>query len=142
MLVKRGAKTDRPAAVDPKAFFEPGRTDWTAQEERFAYGDAWRIATPAVVTTERLSPGSDPTIEQIELAAVVFTNAQANDDQWLRLGLDDREGPGVLELTATVHTDAPVLVTLVDEAGRLLSGANAGQEIQPGRGGEPPAGNR
>ena len=54
VLVKRGKKTDRPAAVNPKAFFEPGRTDWTPEEERYAYGDAWHIAMPGVSTTDRL----------------------------------------------------------------------------------------
>ena len=107
VLVKRGAKTDRPAAVDPKRFFAPGRTDWTPEEERYAYGDAWRIARPAIVTTEALSVGKNRVADQLELAAVVFTNAQAND--------------GVLELGASICSDPPVQVTLVDDAGNPIA---------------------
>jgi hypothetical protein len=115
VLAKRRAKSDRPAAVNPKEYFAPGRTDWTLEEQRYAYGDAWRIAEPAVVTTEALSVGHNPTTDQLELAAVVFTNAQASD--------------GVLELTATVYSDPPVEVTLVDEAGQPVSGARVERQL-------------
>ena len=113
VLVKRGARTDRPAAVHPKEFFEPGRTDWTAEEERFAYGDAWRIARPAIMDGGNWT---SPIIDQLELAAVAFTNAKVND--------------GVLELTATVHSDPPVEVTLVDDAGRLVPGAQVKRQLE------------
>jgi hypothetical protein len=139
VLVKRGGRTDRPVAVQPKAFFEPGRTDWTAEEERFAYGDAWRIARPVVIDG---GGATTNTIDQLELAAVAFTNAEANDADWLKglllppgqsLPADDRhdrERPGVLELAATVHTDPPVEVTLVDDAGQLVAGANMKRQLE------------
>ena len=104
VLVKRGKKTDRPAAVNPKAFFEPGRTDWTPEEERYAYGDAWHIATSGVSTTDMLGANRNPLQDQLELAAAVFTKA--------------RKDLGVLELTAVVDSDPPVEFTLVDEAGK------------------------
>ncbi len=104
VLVKRGKKTDRPAVVNPKAFFEPGRIDWTPEEERYAYGDAWHIATPGVSTTDGLAANRNPLQDQLGLAAAVFT--KASKDQ------------GVLELTAVVDSDPPVEFTLVDEAGK------------------------
>jgi hypothetical protein len=116
VLVKRGAKTDRPAAVDPKQSFEPGRTDWTPLEQRYAYGDVWRIAHPAVVTTEVLSVGSNPTTEQLDFAAIVFTKAKEDD--------------GVLELKATVYSDPPVELRLIDEAGQPVSGAKLERQLK------------
>lgn len=116
IFVERGKKSDRPVAVNPKEFFAPGRTDWTPEEQRFAYGDQWRIARPAVVETERLSVGHNPTTDQLELAAVVLTNAQASD--------------GVLELTATIHTDPPVEATFVDEAGQPVSGVRVERQLK------------
>lgn len=116
VLVKRGTKTDRPAAVNPKAFFAPGRMDWTLEEERYGYGDLWRIAQPAIVTTERLSVWKNLPIDQLELAAVQFTNAREND--------------GVLELTATVYSDKPVEVTLVDTTGNLVKGAQVKRQLK------------
>jgi hypothetical protein len=115
VLVKR-KKADRPVAVDPKAFFAPGRKDWTPEEMRFAYGDAWRIAHPAVITTEALGVSPNWTTDQLELAAVVFTNAKSNDR--------------ALELTATVHSDPPVEVTLVDEAGKPVKGARVERQLK------------
>jgi hypothetical protein len=125
VLVERGARTDRPAAVDPKAFFEPGRTDWTLEEERYAYGDDWRIAQSAVVTNEKLAAGKNWTHDQLDLAAVVFTGAQTNKD--------------VLELSATVYRDPPVEVTLVDEAGEPVSGARVERQLKRYDGDELPA---
>jgi hypothetical protein len=116
VLVKRGAKADRPAFVQPKDFFAPGRTDWTLDERRYAFGDEWRIARPAVVTTEALSVGRNPTADQLELAAVVLTNVQVNDR--------------VHELTATVHSDPPVEVLLVDEAGLPVGGAQVARQLK------------
>lgn len=113
VLVKRGVRTDRPAAVKPKAFFEAGRTDWTREEERHAYGDAWRIARPAVVDG---GGATSHTIDQLDLAAVVFTSAQASD--------------GVLELAATAHFDPPVEVTLVDEEGQLVADASVKRQLE------------
>jgi beta-lactamase regulating signal transducer with metallopeptidase domain len=114
VLVKRGAKSDRPAAVDPKAFFAPGRTDWTPEEKRYAYGDFWRIVSRGVSTTDRLAYNANPTEDQLELASALLTNTG--------------EDHGVLELTAVVHSDPPVEVTLVDDDG--LPVANASLERQ------------
>jgi hypothetical protein len=118
VLVER-RKTDRPAAVDPKAFFAPGRTDWTADEERYAYGDAWRVAQPVIKDNDVLAMGSNWTIEQLDYAAIVFTNRSAYE------GLDD-----VLELTVTVESDPPVKVTLVDEAGAPVEGARVERQLK------------
>lgn len=103
VLVER-RKRDRPVAMNPKAFFAPGRTDWTLEEDRYAYGDAWRIAGTGVSETDRLAVNGNPLYEQLDLAAAVFTKAQTED--------------GVLELAAVVHSDPPVEFTLVDEAGQ------------------------
>ena len=113
VLVQRRARTDRPVAVHPKEFFEPGRTDWTLEEERFAYGDAWRIARPAVMDGGNWT---SHIIDQLDVAAVAFTNANVDD--------------GVLELTATVHSDPPVEVTLVDDAGGLVPGADVKRQLE------------
>jgi beta-lactamase regulating signal transducer with metallopeptidase domain len=121
VLVKRRAMTDRPAAVDGKAFFAPGRTDWTADEVRYAYGDAWRIARTAVLTHDEQGAEWNPTIDQLELAAVVFTNEQFDYGE-----VED----DVLELTATVHSDPPVKVMLVDEAGAPVEGARVERQFK------------
>ncbi|MGH7194545.1 MAG: M56 family metallopeptidase, partial [Candidatus Saccharimonadales bacterium] len=75
VLVKR-RKSDRPVAVNPKAFFAPGRTDWTLEEGRYAYGDAWRIVSAGVSETERLAVNGNPLYEQLDLTAAVLTNAR------------------------------------------------------------------
>lgn len=118
-------KADRPAAVNPKAFFAPGRDDWTRREQRYVYGDAWRIARVAVKDTERLAVSLNPMLEQLELAAVVFTNARQDD--------------GVLELAATVHPAPPVEVTLVDEEGKPVAGASVTRQLERGNAGDLPA---
>ncbi|MEM9646225.1 MAG: hypothetical protein AAF989_14640, partial [Planctomycetota bacterium] len=107
---------DRPVHVDPKAFFEPGRNDWTLQEERYTYGDEWRIACIATSETDRLAVTKNPSIDQLELAAVVFTNAGASD--------------GVLELTATVHSDPPVEFRIVDQDGNPVEGARVKRQLK------------
>jgi Zn-dependent protease with chaperone function len=116
VLVKRGARADRPVAVDPKAYFEPGRTDWTLEEERYAYGDEWRIVQVGVSETDRLAYNANPAHEQLDLAAAVFTNARKED--------------GVLKLSATVYSDPPVEFTLVDEAGVLVDSARVERQLE------------
>ncbi len=115
VLVERKSRRDRPAAVDPKAFFEPGRSDWTFEEERYAYGDAWHIVQPAVRTTEQMASGSNYTIDQLDLAAAQFTRTREEDK--------------LLELTATVYRDPPVEVTLVDEQGVPVQGATVERQL-------------
>ncbi|HEY3963357.1 MAG TPA: hypothetical protein VGM05_02295 [Planctomycetaceae bacterium] len=114
VLVERH-KSDRPAAVHPKAFFAPGRTDWTLEEERFAYGDDWRIVGAGVSVTDRLAANGNPLYEQLDLAAAVLTNARAEDN--------------LLELTAVVRSDPPVEVTLVDEAGQPVEKARVVRQL-------------
>jgi hypothetical protein len=114
VLVERH-KNDRPAAVDPKAFFAPGRNDWTLEEERFAYGDSWRIAGVGVSTTDRLAVNTNPLYEQLELAAAVLTKARPED--------------GVLELAAVVQSDPPVEFALVDEAGEPVEKAHIVRQL-------------
>jgi hypothetical protein len=114
VLVER-RKSDRPVAVNPKAFFAPGRTDWTLEEERYAYGDAWRIAGAGVSETDGLAVNGNPLYEQLDLAAAVLTNARTED--------------GVLELTAVVQSDSPVEFTLVDEAGQPVEKARIVRQL-------------
>lgn len=116
VLASRGAKSDRPVAVNPKEFFAPGRKDWTLEEARYTYGDAWRIACTAVSTTERLAYTANPTEDQLELAAAVLTNEYTNK--------------GALELSAVVHTDPPVEVTLVDEDGSPVTNARVERQFK------------
>lgn len=52
----------RPASVDPKAFFAPGRADWTDLERRTSYG-----------TSAMLSSGQGH-VEQHDYAAIVLVN--------------------------------------------------------------------
>jgi hypothetical protein len=114
VLVER-RKSDRPVAVNPKAFFAPGRTDWTLEEERYAYGDAWRIAGAGISETDRLAPNGNPLNEQLDLAAAVLTNARTED--------------GVLELTAVIRSDPPVELTLVDERGEPVEKARTVRQL-------------
>lgn len=114
VLVKR-RKSDRPVAVNPKTFFAPGRTDWTLEEDRYAYGDAWRIVGAGISVTDRLAVNGNPLYEQLDLAAAVLTNARTED--------------GVLKLTAVVHSDPPVEFTLVDEAGKPVEKARIVRQL-------------
>lgn len=115
VLVERGAKTDRPAAVHPKEFFAPGRTDWTLEEERYAYGDEWQITQPAILNSN-LAVGRNWQHDQLNLAATVFTNTLETDQ--------------VLELSATVESDPPVTVTLVDDTGEPVEGASVERQLK------------
>ena len=114
VLVDR-RKSDRPVAINPKEFFEPGRTDWTLDEERFAYGDAWRIVGAGISETDGLLPNGNPTYDQLDLAAAVLTNARTEDD--------------TLELKAVVDIDPPVEFSLVDEAGQLVEKARIVRQL-------------
>ena len=116
VMVFREFMTDRPAAVDPKAFFAPGRTDWTPEEERYAYGDAWRIALPGIAVCDACNPNLNYTKGQRFFSAAVLTDAKPTDE--------------VLELQATVYSDPPVTVTLVDEAGQAVERAIIERQIR------------
>jgi beta-lactamase regulating signal transducer with metallopeptidase domain len=88
----------RPAHVNPKAFFAPGNTNWTAQEEITAYG-----------THDTLSTYAGWWMDQHEYAAIVLVNPPA--------------GSKPLELSATVAHDKPRPVSIVDPDGKPVVGA-------------------
>jgi hypothetical protein len=87
------------AHVDPKAFFAPGKTDWTNQEQIstygthdtliIGYGGAWR--------------------DQHDFTSIVLVNPQT--------------GSKPLELAATILRDRPRQVTILDPAGQPVVGA-------------------
>lgn len=86
----------RPAHVDPKAFFAPGRTDWTEQERASAYG-----------THDTLSEGG-AWINQHDYTGIVLVNPRPDEKP--------------LELSATVARDRPRQVSLVDSQGQPVIG--------------------
>jgi beta-lactamase regulating signal transducer with metallopeptidase domain len=90
----------RPACVDPRAFFAPGRTSWTDLEKVSSYG-----------TTDALSIHAGWGAYQFEYAAIVLVNPPI--------------GAGPLELSATVARDRPRRVALIDPEGRPVVGAEA-----------------
>jgi hypothetical protein len=100
VFVKTPALPDyRPAYVDPKAFFVPGRTDWDLQDWNHAYGTQNRVTT------------FQGWLDQCDYAAIVLVNP--------------RQGSGPLELTATIGRERPRQVTLIDPAGMPVVTATA-----------------
>lgn len=89
----------RPAHVDPKAFFAPGRANWTDDELASTYG-----------THDTLSIGPR-SVNQRDYAAIVL--------------VDPPVGAKPLELTATLLRDRPRMVTLLDPEGQPVEGARA-----------------
>jgi RNA polymerase sigma factor (sigma-70 family) len=97
VLVKTPANPDyRPAHVDPKAFFAPGRTDWSNQDLISAYG-----------TDDTLIIGN-AWVDQHDYAAIVLVNPPVDSKP--------------LELSATVVRDRPRQVTILDPDGKPLVG--------------------
>jgi beta-lactamase regulating signal transducer with metallopeptidase domain len=97
----------RPACVNPKAFFAPGRTNWTADEQIIAYGTHDTLTTcwgRYLQTTYR-----GPTVSQRDYTAIVLVNPPP------------KSGP--LKLSATVVRDRPRRVSLVDATGKPVVGA-------------------
>ena len=90
----------RPAHVDPKAFFAPGKTKWTAQDMITTYGNH---------DTLSIHPGW--WLDQHEYAAIVLVNPPENS--------------GPLELTATVSRDKPRQISLVDPDNKPVMGATS-----------------
>ena len=78
VLVKVPGGNYRPARVDPKAFFAPGRTDWSPQERITAYGDENHLSSSEVLINQR------------EYAAIVLLNPSPHS--------------ALLELTATLYS--------------------------------------
>jgi hypothetical protein len=87
----------RPAHVDPKAFFAPGRRNWSAQEEINAYG-----------TQDTVSLYGS-WIDQHDYAAIVLVNPAPDS--------------GPLQLSATLVKDRRRRVTLVAPDGKPVLGA-------------------
>jgi beta-lactamase regulating signal transducer with metallopeptidase domain len=101
VLIKTpGRQNYRPAHVDPKTFFAPGRTNWSAQERISTYG-----------THDTLETRGGGWVSQHDYAAIVLVNPPP--------------GSGPLELAATVANDRPRRVSLIDPAGNALPGVTA-----------------
>ncbi len=99
----------RPAHVDPKGFFAPGKTDWTFLEKITDYGsDETLSVAPSF---------GNITLVQRDYAAIVL--------------IDPAEGNGPMELSATVFPDRPRRVTLVDDEGRPVVGAKMSEGPYP-----------
>ena len=106
----------RPAHVDPKAFFAPGKADWTAHDLNNTYGNHdW-------LTVATFYGGA--MLDQHDYAAIVLINPA--------------EGAGPLELAATVAPDRPRQVSLHDPEGRPVVGARATGLTHRPQGHEPP----
>ncbi len=93
----------RPAEVDPKAFFAPGKTEWTQLELVSNYGSRDSLTVATFVGIAGAS--------QHAYAAIVLVNPA--------------EGAKPLELSATVGPDKPRQVTVLDPEGRPLVGVRA-----------------
>jgi hypothetical protein len=102
----------RPARVDPKAFFAPGRTNWTEDERTSAYGTTDTLETSTGRYRDTLYRG--PMIDQRNYSAIVLVNPPAAT----------RPDSKPLELTATLVRDRPRMVTLLDPAGQPVIGAS------------------
>ncbi|MCG8651739.1 MAG: M56 family metallopeptidase [Pirellulales bacterium] len=112
MVGAANSRDFRPALVDPKAFFEPGRTQWPEPADSI-YGTRDRLRTIG------------GWFDQNKYDAIVLVNPM--------------KGAEPLELSATVVHDQPRLVKLVDELGEPVVGVDSrmqwpGRETQwPGR---------
>jgi hypothetical protein len=89
----------RPPSVDPRAFFAPGKTDWTEQEAHTSYGDRDNL--------------------------IVGPYWHRQDDSAAIVLINPAPGAGPLDLSTTIHRDRPRTVTLLDPEGRPLTGAVA-----------------
>jgi hypothetical protein len=104
----------RPACVDAKAFFAPGKTDWTAEERISAYGTQDLLTTCNGRYVNTVYRG--PTLDQRDYTAIVLVNPAPDSPP--------------LELAATVVRDRPRRVSLVDESGKPVAGAVMHETIQ------------
>jgi hypothetical protein len=100
VLVKTPGRPDyRAAHIDPKAFFGPGRPDWSEQERTFAYGNDDSLAIGGW------------SFDQRDYAAIVLVNPTI--------------GSRPLELSARVERDQPRQVSLIDPEGKPLVGVTS-----------------
>jgi RNA polymerase sigma factor (sigma-70 family) len=107
VLVAVGRSGYRPACVDPKAFFAPGRTNWTPGEWKSAYGTRNMLTTSNGRYRGTTYRGS--LLYQDDYEAIVLVNPPANS--------------GPLDLAATVLRDKPRQVSLIDPDGKPVKGA-------------------
>jgi hypothetical protein len=91
----------RPAHVDPKKFFAPGRTNWAREEQISAYGTQDTLTTSQGRYIGTIYRGS--TIDQRDYTAIVLVNPPSNS--------------GPLQLSATVERHRPRRVSLVEPNG-------------------------
>jgi hypothetical protein len=111
VLVTTPGRSYRPAHVDPKAFFAPGRTKWTPQERISTYG-----------THNTLQIGWNSWTDQHDYAAIVLVNPARN--------------AAPLQLSATVFRDRPRCVSLIDPDGKPVKGVTTEGIIFGGWGAE------
>ena len=118
VLVKTMRPSDyRPAHVDPKAFFAPGKTDWTEQE---------------------LTTGVTPFGNQDNLIIGPGYAATAQNDYAAIVLVNPPIASKPLELQATLVRDKPREVTLVDPEGRPVVGVQS-EGVTPQRWNCPPS---
>ncbi len=115
VLVKTPGRSYRPAHVDPKAFFAPGRTKWTTPLER--------ISTYGTHYTLQIGGGWT---DQNDYAAIVLVNPARNSAP-LELSATVRNdrparNSAPLELSAIVMNDKPRRVSLIDPDGKPVIG--------------------
>lgn len=100
ILVKTPGRPDfRPAHVNPKAFFAPGKTDWTPQEKVSDYG-----------TDDIINVHAGWWADQNEYAAIVLVNPPV--------------GSQPLELSARIERDHPHRIAIVDPQGQPVVGVH------------------
>jgi hypothetical protein len=108
VLVETPGNQYRPAHVDPKAFFAPGRTNWTRLERITHFGNDSTVA---------IDQGQ---AEQYRYSAILLVNPAPTSEP--------------LELSATVFKDKPRVVSLVDADGKPVTGVTAYSNFYPWRG--------
>ena len=112
----------RPARVDPKAFFAPGKTDWTPQEIVSSYG-----------TVDTLNIGQGWT-DQHDYDAILLVNPvlelkplelAGNVEKFTkRLSEIPLSRASLMNLTATLVEDKPRMVRLLDPEGKPVVGVD------------------
>jgi beta-lactamase regulating signal transducer with metallopeptidase domain len=107
LVETRWALNYRPARVDPKAFFAPGRTNWSPEEQISAYGTQDTLTTSNGRYIGTIYRGW--TITQRDYTAIVLVNPPPNS--------------GPLQLSATLVRDPPRQVSLIDPDGKPVVGA-------------------
>ena len=130
LLKAAGPRRYRPACVDPKAFFAPGKTGWTAQEVVGSYG------------TKNTIDMYQGWADQHDYDAIVLVNPVpglkplehvANVDEFNKLltAIALRTST-LMNLTVTLVEDKPRMLTILDPDGKPLTGVETqGLTFQP-----------